>query len=70
MLSPHPTHPSPAQSEADAAAFAKAGGWAIEDKTAVAPLIPDNTPRPVAVFDEGIKYGDVQGLVNTLLAGK
>jgi len=36
----------------------------------VAPLIPDNTPRPVAVFDEGIKYGDVQGLVNTLLAGK
>ena len=42
-------------------------GWTIEDgRTAVAPLIADNQPRPKTQFDEGVKYGDVQHLVATL----
>lgn len=51
-----------------AGACARAAGWALDDggRTAVAPLITDNQPRPKAQFDEGVKYADVQHLVATL----
>lgn len=57
----------PSQSVSEADAFAQQAGWTVEDgKTAVAPLIPENTPRPKKAFDEGLKYAEVSNLVATL----
>jgi hypothetical protein len=50
----------------DAAAVAQQNGWTIEGTTAVAPAIPENTPRPKKTFDEGLQYQDVKNLVSTL----
>jgi hypothetical protein len=52
--------------QADSSSFATAHGWTLDGVSAVAPAIADNTAKPKAAFDEGLKYQEVAGLVATL----
>jgi hypothetical protein len=52
--------------QTDATALVTKHGWTMEGSVALPPAIPDNTPRVKKGGDEGFKYADVAGLVQTL----
>jgi hypothetical protein len=53
--------------QADAAAFSRAQGWTVDGGEAALPLSADNTQRPKqSVGQDGVKYSEIAGLINTL----